>query len=172
MTKSNLSLFDIGTEFYALADLMEDEFDEETGELIDKSEAIRQLFTNLKMSFEEKLDNSQRFILTLKGEQETLDKEIKRLQAKKTALKNKEERLKNMMLSALEVSGMDKIKTSLYSFSVGKSEAVQVVNDDEIPRSFLKISYSADKVKIKKAIKDGAAIDGCKLVENKSLRVR
>lgn len=172
MPKENLSLFDIGTEFYALADLMEDEFDEETGELIDKSEAIRQLFTNLKMKFEDKLDNCQKFILTLKGEQEALDKEIKRLQAKKTASKNKEDRLKNMMLGALEVSGMDKVKTSLYNFSVGKSEAVQVVNDDEIPRSFLKISYSADKVKIKKAIKDGATVDGCKLVENKSLRVR
>ena len=147
-----LSLFDISLEFIALKDLMEDEFNEETGELIDKNVQIKELFDNLKLSFEDKLDNSQRYILTLKGEQDILDKEIKRLQAKKTALKNKEDNLKRLMLNALSESGETNFKTSLYSFIIKESEAISIVNEEELERKYMRISYEPDKVKIKEAI--------------------
>ena len=148
----SLSLFDISLEFIALKDLMEDEFNEETGELIDKNVQIKELFDNLKLSFEDKLDNTQRYILTLKGEQDILDKEIKRLQAKKTALKNKEDYLKRLMLNALAESGETNFKTSLYSFSIKESEAISIVNEEELERKYMRISYEPDKVKIKEAI--------------------
>ena len=148
----SLSLFDISLEFIALKDLMEDEFNEETGELIDKNVQIKELFDNLKLSFEDKLDNSQRYILTLKGEQDTLDKEIKRLQAKKTALKNKEDNLKRLMLNALAESGETNFKTSLYSFNIKESESISIVNEDELERKYMRISYEPDKIKIKEAI--------------------
>lgn len=147
-----LSLFDISLEFIALKDLMEDEFNEETGELIDKNVQIKELFDNLKLSFEDKLDNSQRYILTLKGEQDILDKEIKRLQAKKTALKNKEDNLKRLMLNALAESGETNFKTSLYSFIIKESEAISIVNEEDLERKYMRISYEPDKVKIKEAI--------------------
>lgn len=168
---SNLSLFDLSLEFYALNDLMQDEYDEETGELIDKSEAIEQLYNGIKLSLEDKLDNSKRYLLTLDGETDILDAEIKRLQAKKKALSNKADRLKAMMLNALEIAG-GKIKTPLYSFSIRTTESVTVLDDQQIPRSFLKIKYEADKTKIKKAIKEGATVEGAKLSEKKSLNVR
>lgn len=169
---TNLSLFDISMEFYALNDLMQDEFDEETGELINKDEQIQELFNGLKLTFEEKLDNSQRYCLLLDSEADILDKEIKRLQAKKKAVTNKKDRLKTMMLNAIKTSGETKFKTPLYSFSIRKSESVNVIDEDLIARNFLKISYSADKTKIKKAIKEGATVEGCQLVENESLSIR
>lgn len=169
---SNLSLFDIGIEFYALADLMEDEYDHETGELINKDKEIAELFENLKLTFEDKMDNCQRYCLTLDGEAEILANEIKRLQAKKKALENKKDRLRTMMLSALRTSALPKLKTSLYSFSIRKSESVNIIDEDLISRNYLKIKYEADKTKIKKAIKDGETVDGAVLATNESLGVR
>lgn len=167
----NLSLFDISMEFIGLRDLMESIEVDENGVILDNSKEIEELYNNIKLSLEEKLDNSQRYCLTLDGEAEILDKEIKRLQAKKTSLKNKKERLRTMMLSALQVSGHDKLKTSLYNFLTRKSTSVEA-NEDELKREYLKISYSADKKKIGEVLKSGGIVDGAKLVEKTSLNVR
>lgn len=167
----SLSLFDLSNEFFALKDLLDNdlEVNEETGEITDNSELLKELFENLKLSFEDKLDNAQRYCLTLDGEADILDKEIKRLQAKKQSLNNKKDRLKKLMLSSIECAGFSKIKTPFYSFNIKKSEALEVESIDNIPREFLRIKKEADKTAIKKAIKDGLIIEGCKIVENKSL---
>lgn len=167
----NLSLFDISNEFFALKDLIDNdlEVDEETGEITDNSKILKELFDNLQLTFEDKLDNAHRYCLTLDGEADILDKEIKRLQFKKTALNNKRDRLRKLMLSSIESAGYDKIKTSLYSFSIKNSESLDVSSIDNIPREFLRIKKEADKTAIKNAIKQGQEIDGCKIVKNKSL---
>ena len=97
-----LSLFDLSQEFYALKDLIDNdmEVDDETGEITDNSKLLEELFQNLSLTMEDKFDNSQRYILTLSGGADILDKEIKRLQDKKVALNNKADRLKTMMLNA------------------------------------------------------------------------
>lgn len=168
------SLFDLSLEFYALKDLMENDFevDEETGEFIDNTETINNLFNGLKMTFEDKLDNSQRYILTLNGEADILAKEIKRLQAKKTALENKADRLSEMMKNAILSSGENKFKTSLYSFNIKKTESVEVRDLDVIPRAYLRLKKEADKAAIKKALKNGDIIDGVYLSEKLSLGVK
>lgn len=168
------SLFDLSLEFYALKDLMENDFevDEETGEFIDNTETINNLFNGLKMTFEDKLDNSQRYILTLNGEADILAKEIKRLQAKKTALENKADRLSEMMKNAILSSGENKFKTSLYIFNIKKTESVEVRDLDVIPRAYLRLKKEADKVAIKKALKNGDVIEGVYLSEKLSLGVK
>lgn len=168
------SLFDLSLEFYALKDLMENDFevDEETGEFIDNTETINLLFDSLKLTFEEKLDNSQRYILTLNGEADILAKEIKRLQTKKTALENKADRLSEMMKNAILSSGENKFKTSLYSFNIKKTESVEVRDLDVIPRAYLRLKKEADKVAIKKALKNGDVIEGVYLSEKLSLGVK
>lgn len=168
------SLFDLSLEFYALKDLMDNDFevDEETGEFIDNTETINNLFNGLKMTFEDKLDNSQRYILTLNGETDILAKEIKRLQAKKTALENKADRLSEMMKNAILSSGENKFKTSLYSFNIKKTESVEVKDLDVVPRAYLRLKKEADKVAIKKALKNGDVIEGVYLSEKLSLGVK
>ena len=168
------SLFDLSLEFYALKDLIDNDFevDEETGEFIDNTETINLLFNSLKLTFEDKLDNSQRYVLTLNGEADILAKEIKRLQAKKTALENKADRLSEMMKNAILSSGENKFKTSLYSFNIKKTESVEVRDLDVIPRAYLRLKKEADKVAIKKALKNGDVIEGVYLSEKLSLGVK
>lgn len=171
---SNLSLFDISLEYHALTDLIDNdlEVNEETGEITDNSKELTELFENLQMTFEEKLDNSQKYLLTLKGEESILADEIKRLQAKKAAVKNKQDRLKSMMLNALQTSNQGKFKTALYSFNIKNTEAVEIVDDSLLGRSFLRMKLEADKTKIKEALKSGNEVEGAKLVQNSSLVVK
>ena len=170
----SLSLFDLSNEFFALKDLIDNdlEVNDETGEITDNSELLKELFENLKLSLEDKLDNTQRYVLTLNGEADILAKEIKRLQARKQALENKADRLTEMMKNSILSSGQTKFKTSLYNFNIKKTESVEVRDLDLIPRAYLRLKKEADKTAIKKAIKDGLFIDGCKIVENKSLVVK
>lgn len=150
------SLFDLSLEFFALKDLIDNdlEVNEETGEITDNTEILNKLFNDLSLSFEDKLDNSQRYCLTLEGEADILAKEIKRLQGKKQALENRADRLNKMMMNAILSSGQSKVKTSLYSFSIKTSESVEVRDLDEVPREFLRIKKEADKVQLKKALKE------------------
>jgi len=170
----SLSLFEISSEFFALRDLIENdmEVNEDTGEITDNSKLLSELFDNLSLTMEDKFDNTQRYILTLNGESDTLDKEIKRLQAKKSALNNKADKLKKMMQNALSVAGLEKFKTPFYSFTIKTTEALEVESIDNIPRNYLRVKYEADKVEIKKAIKDGVLFDGCKIITNKSIVIK
>ena len=77
-----------------------------------------------------------------------------------------------MMKNAILSSGDTKFKTSLYSFNIKKTESVEVKDLDSIPRAYLRLKKEADKVAIKKALKDGEVIDGVYLSEKQSLGVK
>lgn len=172
--KSNKSLFSISLEYQAILDLIENdiEFNPESGEITDNSQLLNDLFNELNMDFEDKLDNSQHYILTLKGEQDILDKEIKRLQAKKTALKNREDKIKTLIMYALNASGQGKFKTKLFNFYTKETEAVNIVAEELLQRKYLKVTYSAIKDLIKKDIKAGIKVDGAEITKNTSLVVK
>ena len=117
------SLFDIGLNFYALSDMSNDiEFNEETGEIIDNSPELQELFDEIQEELSVKLDNTAYIFNQLKSDAEMLKKEKLRLGKKQTALENKAEILKRLMLGALEASGEKSIKTLKHSFTLSKSE--------------------------------------------------
>jgi len=169
---TDLSLFHIGMEYHALRDLLESNEVDENGVFIDNTKELNELYDNLSVTFENKLDNSQRYCLMLDGQVYTLDKEIKRLQAKKTAIKNNKERLKSMMLNAIKTSNQSKIKTDLYSFNIRKSEAVNILDEEKIGRKYMKATYKISLSDIKKDIKDGVEVAGAKIKKNESLNIK
>lgn len=169
---TDISLFHLGMEYHALRDLLESNEVDENGEFIDNTKELNDLYNNLSVTFENKLDNSQRYCLMLDGQVDTLDKEIKRLQAKKTAIKNNKERLKSMMLNAIKTSNQSKIKTDLYSFNIRKSEAVNILDEDKIGRKYMKATYKISLSDIKKDIKDGVSVDGAEIKTNESLNIK
>ena len=63
------SLFDLSLEFFALKDLIDNdlEVNEETGEITDNTEILNKLFNDLSLSFEDKLDNSQKVLSDFRG---------------------------------------------------------------------------------------------------------
>ena len=167
------NLFDLSQQFYTLRDILENdvEFNEETGEIIDNSETINKLFEELELSLNDKLDNCQKWILENSAKVEALKKESKRLNDKAKAIENKTDRLKELMKLSLVASGKT-IKTDIFTFSLRKSKAVQVADENELPRNYVRIEKKADKKAIKEALENGIEIPGCSFAENVSLSVK
>ena len=169
-----MKIYEFSSEFQTLKNMVENEleFNEETGEIIDNSEEIAQLFKELEMKFGDKLDSVMRFVSMLDGQADTLDKEIKRLQAKKKSLNNKVDNLKLLVKNSLIDAGIDKFSTDLHSFSFRKSESVEVDNIELLDSCYVRIKKEADKNEIKKAIKSGIEVNGASIASNTSLIVK
>ena len=102
-----------------------------------------------------------------------IDEEIKRLQALKKSNDNLVQRLKNNLLNAVNLFG--NFEAGFLKFSTRKSKAVVVDCDvNDLHKSFktIKVTETADKVAIKKAIESGEEVEGCYIVENINLQIK
>lgn len=167
------SLFSIGLNFYALRDLTNEiEFNELTGEVINNDEAVQELFNEIQEDLSVKLDNSAYVVKELTSDADMLDLEIKRLTKKKTALKNKAEMLKKLMLGAVQASGEKKIVTDLHSFTTRNSKSVNILIEDEIERKYMIPKFQIDKKKIGEALKNNELVKGAELLEKTTLNIK
>lgn len=169
-----MTLFNIASEFQVLRDLAENdlEFNEETGEIIDNTDIINQLFEEIKLGLEDKLDNCMKLIKELEGSSEILKQEAKRINSKAIAFDNKAKQLKELMKNALVASGQEKLKTFYFSYNIKNSESIEVADVELLPRQFLRIKKEADKKAIKEALQNNILIEGCSIKSSKSLVVR
>ena len=113
-------------------------------------------------------------IKNFEADSQAIDNEIKRLKAMKEAKDKAIDRMKEAVRNAMLASGIDKIESSLFKLSLRRSEAVEVVNIDQLPEILVTVkkTVSADKVKIKEAIKSGLTVEGANLIENFNLQIK
>lgn len=111
-------------------------------------------------------------ILSKEAFTSTIDNEIKRLQALKKRNNNLIDRLKNSLLSAVETFGEFTIGTNV--FGLRKSERVEVEDVNLLPKEFktIKVTEQANKVEIKKALKEGKEIKNAYIVEQYNLKIK
>ena len=98
--------------------------------------------------------------------------EKKRLDARIKSMQNLVDNLESRLLEAVNVFG--DFELGLTTITTRKSESIEVEDINSLPASFktVKVVETADKVALKKAIKDGEVIAGVTLVENKNLRIK
>jgi hypothetical protein len=113
-------------------------------------------------------------IKSLEGDVSIIDEEIKRLRALKEAKTNAIERMKEAVVNAFKVYGITEVKSPTLKLSLRRSEAVEVINQDQLPEVFVKAktTYTPDKVAIKDAIKSGLTVEGAVIVENFNLQIK
>lgn len=111
-------------------------------------------------------------ILSKEAFNTTIDNEIKRLQALKKKNNQVIDKLKNSLVSAIELFGEFTIGTN--TFGLRKSERVEVDDVNLLPKEFktVKVTEQANKVEIKKALKLGQKIKNAYLVENFNLKIK
>jgi len=111
-------------------------------------------------------------ILSKEAFTSTIDNEIKRLQALKKRNNNLIDRLKNSLLSAVETFGEFTIGTNV--FGLRKSERVEVEDVNLLPKEFktIKVTEQANKVEIKKALKEGKEIKNAYIVKQYNLKIK
>ena len=104
-----------------------------------------------------------------------MDIQIKRLQARKQALSNKADFLRDIIKGTMEHTGIDKINSSLFSIALSKPKAGAVIINipvEELPQEYQKVTITADKTALKNDLKDGVVIDGVEIEMNRTLSIR
>ena len=100
-----------------------------------------------------------------------LKEEIKRLQAMVKRNDNLTTRLKDNLLIAVKTFG--DFESGFTKFSTRKSSTVEVEDVNQLPTEYktIKVTESANKSFIKEALKTGAEIKGCSIVDHQNLKI-
>lgn len=104
---------------------------------------------------------------------ERINNEIERLKNIKKSSENINEKLRKNLLHAVNIFGS--FKSGFLSFSSQKSKLIEInIPVNELPKEFksIKVTETADKIALKKAIENGEQINGVQLIENINLRIK
>lgn len=140
--------------------------DLETGEIID----IEKL-SQLTMERDKKIENIGLWIKNLKADIEMYKAESDSFTAKKKAAENKLESLSRYLSDYLDGQ---KFSTPKVTISFRNTTSVKVADDAELPEEYRRIKtvVEPDKKAIKAALESGAKIDGCVLMQSKSISIK
>ena len=152
-----MTLYDLQGEFLALYELATQEDDEQA--FLDTLEA-------LKGELEVKAAGYVHVIKQLEMEEDECDKAIAAFRAKKAVRDNNVKRMKEALIGAMDVAGIDSIKAGEYTLKIGKNGGLQPLKiDGEVPDNFKKIIYEDDKDLIRKTLAEGKELDFAHLEE-------
>ena len=137
-------------------------------------EAIRDTMEAIEADFEDKADGYAKVIRMLEADEDGLDAEIKRLQARKSAVSGNKGRIKDALERAMRQTGKLKFKTLLFSFGIQKNPpSVAILKEDGVPIDYLVVpDPQPDKKRILAELKAGATFDWAELKQTEALRIR
>jgi len=157
----SLSLYELSATY---EDIMNLDLDEET---------LHTTLFSLKDSIEEKSESICKVMNQMELDEDMLDTEIKRLQAKKKALGTRRSKLKEYLSETLKTLEISTIKGKLFNISFRKSSSVKIDNESEIPVEFIdtKITHSVNKNELKKWLKDHQC-EGARIEVNHNISIK
>ena len=158
------SIYEISNDYLNLMN----EIEQAEGEITPEMEA------QLKINEGELQSKSIAYLAVIKEREAfvtQIDEEIKRLTALKKRNNSLVDRLKENILNAVNLFGT--IETQFNKFSIRKSESVEVLDVNELPKEYkvVKVTEQADKKAIKEALKSGKQIVGCSILTNSNLKI-
>lgn len=183
-----MTTFQILEEIRALYALMVE--CDENGELLHNEDDLKDFVREIKQNKEVKLNSMQDLKIELQHSINAYDEKIAKLSARKQALSNDIDRIKQLQLMLLDG---EKCKTEEFLFYFMTTKAVNIsdkINPEMLDKEFKRVKVEFDKTAIKKALQDnnipkcfymfggvsesGAVIEniGIELVENKSLVIK
>ena len=121
------------------------------------AEIVEDTLEGLQGEIEEKLESCGMILRQMSGDIETIDAEIKRLQARKKTFENSQKRLKNYVLTSMKAMGRPKIKTPLFSFTIRDGvDFVVITDEDKVPDDYrVKQPDKINKAELKDFLKKG-----------------
>lgn len=153
------SLYEIDQAILACVDL-------ETGEIIDQEQ-----LDNLMMERSDKIESVALWVKNLESDAVAYKAEKEAFAQREKQATDKAKRLKEWLARVCEG---EKFSTSKCIVSFRSSEAVEILDANEIPDEYLRVKMTSepDKVAIKDAIKAGMEIGGCQLVKKLSTSIK
>lgn len=159
------TLYELKSEYLQLRDM--------AGDPDISPDALRDTMDAINGELEDKADGYARVIRELEAEEAGLDAEIKRLQARKSAVSGNKGRIKDALESAMRETGKLKFKTALFSFGIQKNPPSVAILSENIPLDYLVVPEpQPDKKRILAELKAGATFDWAELRQTEALRIR
>lgn len=134
-------------------------------------EAVATTLECITGDFQDKAQALVTVVHNMDSDVDALDAEIKRLQARKTAIKNRQDSMREYLRDNMERTGIKKISCPLFTITCVTGREISVINnEDEIPDEYMtvKTEVRPDKAAITKALKGGVEIPGASLDRAKS----
>lgn len=158
-------LFEISKQYTSILDVIEQCGGEITSEIEkqleiteSKLQAKSKAYVNIIKSFEADIN--------------TIDSEIKRLQALKKMRNNVIERLKNNIKYVMLSSGIDSIEFDTSKIVLRKTKNINIIDVNLIPDVAKKIKIEGDKIKLKELFKEKQELPGCEEVINYNINIK
>ena len=141
----------------------------EAGEI--EEDVYQDTLENLEI--DKKIENICAVIRNLEAEALAFKEEKDRMASRQKTAENGIKRLKESLLNHLTVTNQNKVKSGVFSVSLGSSEKVIVTDQKQIPSEFL-IPQEAkiDLATIKKLLKNGEYIGGVTIESSNYIRIR
>jgi fibronectin type 3 domain-containing protein len=163
--KKLTSMFAIERELDYITDLALDESVPDDNPA--KTQATKEL-SSLALEAKEKRDAVAYKIKKFEAEAVNMERFAEEFAERSKAYRKKAEKLREMVLRSMKVSGVKRLAGDAFEYSVAKNPSrVEVVNQDMIPEQLLrkKLTVEPDKTMIRKAIESGVEVLGAKLVD-------
>lgn len=136
-------------------------------------EIYRDTFEGLSGAFEDKCDSWAKWIRGMKADVQKLKEEEARMALRRKRMETTISKAEDTMANYMRVVGKTKFKTALFSYGFRKSQAVEIVNEADLPEwALIEQAPKVSKTEIKEHLKAGEEVPGAKLVENESLSIR
>lgn len=165
------NLFELTEEYMQLLEMAEDPD-------IDP-EVLADTMEGLTGEIEDKADGYAYVIDSINADVDTIDKEIKRLQARKKTLTANADSIKKSLYNAMLAIGKRKLKTAKHNFTIAKNGGkIPVVyapdmKVEQIPLEFVKVVQEVDKDAVREYLESGNELDFARLGERgESLRIK
>lgn len=135
-------------------------------------EVIKDTLESIDDAIEDKADNYSYVIREKKGQNDTIDEEIKRLQALKRSNKRLIELLQENLYETMQETGKTKFKTDLNSFWIQKNPmSIDIKYEDNIPEEFYVTERKLQRRDLINYVKNNE-IDGVELTQSEGVRIR
>lgn len=158
----------------AAAALMDCETDDEYAEAFQAFDAIEADIAEQAGSMARLIRNLQQRSAAEKAVSESFDSEAKRHRAKAKAMESAADRIKEKVTFAMEIAGMEKIRTHAGTWYIVEDVKVDVIDPEAVPDEFVKrVTPEIDKTALKRYIKaTGEIIPGVNTTVTRGARIR
>ena len=135
-------------------------------------EVIKDTLESIDDAIEDKADSYSYVIREKKGQNDTIDEEIKRLQALKRSNKRLIELLQENLYEVMKDTGKTKFKTDLNSFWIQKNPmSIDIKYEDNIPEEFYVTERKLQRRDLINYVKNNE-VDGVEITQSEGVRIR
>lgn len=168
-----MNIYEISCEMQSIFDRLEsgEGIDKETGEILPE---IMEAIALNKQNLQEKAIDYGYVLKALDDDEAVLDREIKRLTARKKSITNARDRLADNLQSVMEQYSIEKIEGKTITVSLRNSSYVEITDLNVLPEKYKHTEQvvKVDKNAIKEAFKNGEEIAGAEVLKRKNLSIR